>query len=800
MIARQKSPAPCAQQKTHAAISRGRKQAPYGDHVVNTWSDDGYVYMAACDHPLDNRNVTVYRLGDGTPGSSSYLPNGNVPIPTAAPGDTIHWGFSFQQDVDGATWKATGIISVNGKLYLALTRFIYPGVPGSGNELTTVNAQIFVSSNHGLTWSPTPPFQAAQMASPQFPGRLNSCPAFFNHGQNNNIAVNRSDEFVYCLSNGDPWINSSFRRLGRCPINDFDDVSTAAYWRYYTGGDGMLDSNWSSDGSLASWQGGAGILNMTGTPAYAHASTQPCWYPNYKGGRYIWLANGNFNPQYIQVWESPTPWGPWVAVRAFTIPNSPNPAFEAASTVASGLITGYGDGLSFPNTIASSVNATVDRATAVFGATGDYTSIVAPNFPSPPIDVNEYQLHLLTLELGASSPILVAPTPPGWVPPAGTPIISSISPSSGLVGSIVTITGSNFGSTGTVTFNGVTAATNGWIATSLNATVPIGATSGGVVVTSGGLSSNPQAFTVTSIPSPLITSLTPNMGPVDTVVTVAGSNFGGSIGTSTVTFNGIAASPTGWTPTSITVPVPPTATTGNVIVTVGGVASNPMTFTVGALQQPGDVIQIGFTLYNQLIATSVSTGFNNPVPVTAGSAVVVAWQNFTNHPATSVTDNLGNNYPIEFSQVFPSTSGTGSAVFGMAVLPWVPVSGMLTVTVQFSGVAEHTTVTIAEIAGPIVGVDGHVSAARNDDSSTWSTGSIAVINPSLLIAFGFASKGGGSAVVQPLPPLEWRLFNGGTLNTPANPSIEGYFEVTGYPPANENVVGSAAGLVLLRLS
>ena len=50
-------------------------------------------------------------------------------------------------------------------------------------------------------------------------------------------------------------------------------------------------------------------------------------------------------------------------------------------------------------------------------------------------------------------------------------------------------------------------------------------------------------------------------------------------GTSTVTFNGTAATPTTWSATSITVPVPAGATTGNVVVTVGGVASNGVAFT-----------------------------------------------------------------------------------------------------------------------------------------------------------------------------------------------------------------------------
>ena len=80
--------------------------------------------------------------------------------------------------------------------------------------------------------------------------------------------------------------------------------------------------------------------------------------------------------------------------------------------------------------------------------------------------------------------------------------------------------------------------------------------------------------------APSITSLSQTSGPVGTSVTIAGTNFGATQGTSTVTFNGTAGTPTSWSATSIMVPVPSGATTGNVVVTVGGVASNGVSFTV----------------------------------------------------------------------------------------------------------------------------------------------------------------------------------------------------------------------------
>ncbi len=81
---------------------------------------------------------------------------------------------------------------------------------------------------------------------------------------------------------------------------------------------------------------------------------------------------------------------------------------------------------------------------------------------------------------------------------------------------------------------------------------------------------------------PTILSLSPTSGPVGTSVTIAGLNFGATQGTSTITFNGTAATPTSWSATSIVAPVPSGATNGNVVVTVGGVASNGVGFTVTA--------------------------------------------------------------------------------------------------------------------------------------------------------------------------------------------------------------------------
>lgn len=89
---------------------------------------------------------------------------------------------------------------------------------------------------------------------------------------------------------------------------------------------------------------------------------------------------------------------------------------------------------------------------------------------------------------------------------------------------------------------------------------------------------NPQFIFRTT--GPVIASLSQTSGAVGATVTITGSLFGLSQGSSTVTFNGVGATASAWSPTSITVTVPGGATSGNVLVTVGPRASNGIAFTV----------------------------------------------------------------------------------------------------------------------------------------------------------------------------------------------------------------------------
>ena len=158
------------------------------------------------------------------------------------------------------------------------------------------------------------------------------------------------------------------------------------------------------------------------------------------------------------------------------------------------------------------------------------------------------------------------------------PNISKLEPDSAPVGTEIKIKGSNFGTSGSVTFNGTAASTNGWNDKKIQAVVPSTATDGPVVVTVDGESSNGVTFDVTAgVPS--ISKLEPDSGPVLTQVKIKGSNFGDQEGT--VTFNGVTASPSQWNHEIIRTQVPQGATTGPVVVTTSaGRSSAGVTFTV----------------------------------------------------------------------------------------------------------------------------------------------------------------------------------------------------------------------------
>jgi hypothetical protein len=182
----------------------------------------------------------------------------------------------------------------------------------------------------------------------------------------------------------------------------------------------------------------------------------------------------------------------------------------------------------------------------------------------------------------------------------------------------VTISGTNFSGATAVHFGG-NLATNVIINTAGTQITAVDPTGSGIddvtVTTIGGTSATSGADQFTYIPAPVVTGVSPSVGPSTggTAVTISGTGFSGQIA---VSFGGnpatnISVNPAG---TQITATAPAGSGTVNVIVTssAGGVSA-----AVGADQ---------FTYISVPMVTAISPAAG---PATGGTTVTIAGSNFT---------------------------------------------------------------------------------------------------------------------------------------------------------------------------
>jgi hypothetical protein len=146
-----------------------------------------------------------------------------------------------------------------------------------------------------------------------------------------------------------------------------------------------------------------------------------------------------------------------------------------------------------------------------------------------------------TLDLASGAPRTVTPPPSNPLPPTPTlPSITLLAPASGRVGTSVTLQGAGFGTTrGTVRFNGRAAATTSWSDSRIVATVPAGATTGPVSVTSTAGTTIGPSFQVTtaSVPTttlPRLLSLSLSLSAQGATAVLGGENLGATQGSSRV--------------------------------------------------------------------------------------------------------------------------------------------------------------------------------------------------------------------------------------------------------------------------
>jgi len=162
-----------------------------------------------------------------------------------------------------------------------------------------------------------------------------------------------------------------------------------------------------------------------------------------------------------------------------------------------------------------------------------------------------------------------------------------------------------------------------------------------------------------------IIGLSLTSGPVGTPVTITGTNFGAAQGTSTVTFNGTAGTPTAWSATSITVAVPSGATAGNVVVTVGGVASNGVNFTVttAALITVAISPKRAGLMVTQGLSVTATTNDTAGVTWTASGGSFSAGKSLTGVAVTYTAPSSAGSYTITATSVTNPATASSITVY-----------------------------------------------------------------------------------------------------------------------------------------
>ena len=190
------------------------------------------------------------------------------------------------------------------------------------------------------------------------------------------------------------------------------------------------------------------------------------------------------------------------------------------------------------------------------------------------------------------------------------PAVNSFTPATGPAFTTVTINGFNFANVSSVTFNGMPASFLVNSENQITATVPYGAGTGPIVVTTAiGSGTSTSTYTMTALNSPAVTSYNPARGPAGTSVVLTGSSF---IGISAVTFNGVSASYIVNNSNQITATAPSGVTTGPIVVTnPTGSGTGPGMFYATAGSVSSTIYSTGFETAEGYPNSTKSTPSNN---------------------------------------------------------------------------------------------------------------------------------------------------------------------------------------------
>jgi hypothetical protein len=328
-----------------------------------------------------------------------------------------------------------------------------------------------------------------------------------------------------------------------------------------------------------------------------------------------------------------------------------------------------------------------------------------------------------------------------------TPVVKSFTPTSGAAGTSVDIVGANLTDATSVTFNGTAASFTVESDSKMHATVPAGATTGPISVTTPtGTGTSTDSFTFTPL-APTISSFTPTNGKAGTSVGIIGTRFTGA---TSVTFNGGPAGFTVVSDSEIRATVSCVASTGPISVsTSNGIGWSSSSFIVThppptissftpATGPPGTRVDI--------LGTNFSCG--DSVKFNGAAAYFTTDSDSEIHATVPADATTG---PISLTT--QSGAGTSSNSFTVTpalppkVMSFTPASGPVgtSVDIQGSNYTAATSVTFNGINALFrIDSDSEIQAIVPNGATT---GPIAVTSP------GGSGTSSDSFTVTPPPPF-----------------------------------------------
>jgi YD repeat-containing protein len=289
-------------------------------------------------------------------------------------------------------------------------------------------------------------------------------------------------------------------------------------------------------------------------------------------------------------------------------------------------------------------------------------------------------------------------------------VVISFSPSSGAIGSTVTIRGSGFSATAsqnTVTFNGTAATVSSATTTQLVVSVPAGATTGAIGVTApAGSSTSSGSFVVTTGSlAPTITGFTPTAGVAGTSVTITGTNFDTVLSNDRTRFNVAYAALSSGTASALTALVPSSTGSGRISVsTPSGTATSTSDFIIPPSPYVAGDVQVSGRL-----------PFATATTVTISTAGKIGLMLFDGSPGqrVSLKGTNGLSGQIFGCDVFarllnPNTttlaSDTCMELSGFIDVTTLPATGTYTVLVDPAGTATGSlTLTLYDVPADVSG-------------------------------------------------------------------------------------------------